>query len=282
MKFTIHHVTTYTYSAPVRLDSHLLRFRPRYDGGQEPRKFKLQVQPKPSVMTEYLGPEGNLIAKAWFAEETKLFRVDAYMEVETLRENPFDYLVEPSGRQLPMHYEAGLDARLLPYLKRINPRNEVDSFAWEIADAVDRESVPFIGELNRRLYDFAHETREEGNPLPPVETLHRRAGACRDLTVLFMDACRAVGLAVRFVSGYQKEPEHHKEKRYLHAWPEVYLPGGGWRGYDPTHGLAVSNEHVAVAAAPMASKAAPIEGGYHGPPDVTSQIQVDLSIEVEP
>jgi transglutaminase-like putative cysteine protease len=282
MKFTIHHVTTYTYSAPVRLNHHTLRFRPRFDGGQEPRKFKLSIQPKPSMISEFLNPEGNTITKVWFEEETSLLRVDAYMEVETLRHNPFDYFIDPPGAHLPMRYEEGLDSRLLPYLKRHDESDEVTRYAGEIADAVQGQTGPFLIELCERMHrDFIREIRETGDPLIPSETLAQGRGACRDLTVLFMDACRAVGLAARFVSGYQRASELERERRYLHAWPEVYLPGGGWRGYDPMHGKPVADQHVAIAAGAHPASAAPIEGSFSGPPEVTSQLRVEVQIQAE-
>ena len=93
--------------------------------------------------------------------------------------------------------------------------------------------------------------------------MEQRQGACRDFAVLFIDACRCVGLAARFVSGYQ-DAYRSMGKRDLHAWAEVYLPGAGWRGYDPTRGLAVADHHVAVAAAADPQNAAPVTATYRG------------------
>lgn len=105
--------------------------------------------------------------------------------------------------------------------------------------------------------------RKDGAPYPPHQTLAERRGACRDLTLLFMEACRAVGLPARFVSGYGQGWAPRAE-RYMHAWPEVFVPGGGWRGYDPTVGMAVLERHIAVAAAANYEDAAAISGGYYG------------------
>src|SRR5262249_17936328 len=105
----------------------------------------------------------------------------------------------------------------------------------------------------------------------------QRQGACRDLAVLFIDACRCLGIAARFVSGYQ-EGYGSTAKQDLHAWAEVYLPGAGWRGYDPTHGLAVADRHGAVAAAPDPLNAAPVTATYRGD-NVTSEMNTQVSVE---
>jgi transglutaminase-like putative cysteine protease len=120
--------------------------------------------------------------------------------------------------------------------------------------------------------------REESEPQAPGMILAQRYGACRDLAVLFMDACRALGLGARFVSGYQ-EGDPDQEGRRLHAWAEVYIPGGGWRGYDPTHGPAVADRHVAVAAGMHPTFAAPITGTFRGT-GVSSRMQADIQLSV--
>jgi len=107
--------------------------------------------------------------------------------------------------------------------------------------------------------------------------LRRKEGACRDLAVLFMDICRSLGLAARFVSGYKYSPDT-PDQHELHAWAEVYLPGAGWRGYDPSWGLAVADHHVALAAGPAPQDAMPVTGTFRGT-DVLSSL--DYSVEIE-
>jgi transglutaminase-like putative cysteine protease len=92
--------------------------------------------------------------------------------------------------------------------------------------------------------------------------------------VLFIAACRAGGLAARFVSGYQDRSAMDTPERYLHAWPEAYIPGHGWQGFDPTRGMAVGGGHVPVAAAPDPAGAMPVEGSYFG------EARSNLSFEV--
>ena len=113
--------------------------------------------------------------------------------------------------------------------------------------------------------------------MPPRVTLEKGQGACRDLAVLFVAACRALGFGARFVSGYH---QGHSEpmRRDLHAWAEVYLPGGGWRGYDPSLGLAVADRHVAVAAGTRPDQAAPISGSFRGT-GVSSRMRAEIRME---
>ena len=137
----------------------------------------------------------------------------------------------------------------------------------------------FLDRLNHELFSgFSHIHRETGAPQSPAATLQSRNGACRDLTVLFVDCCRAEGIAARFASGYQKG-DLQSERRHLHAWPEVYLPGAGWRGFDPTHGTAIADAHVTIAAAAHARDTMPVRGSFRGD-GVDSTLDYTVEIEV--
>lgn len=125
--------------------------------------------------------------------------------------------------------------------------------------------------------DFQQVVRLTGEPLPPGKTLRRKEGACRDLAVLFIDLCRSLGIAARFVSGYKYDPGA-KDSFELHAWAEVFLPGAGWRGYDPSLGLAVADTHVALASGPGAAEAAAVTGTYRGS-EVLSNLTYKVNIE---
>jgi transglutaminase-like putative cysteine protease len=161
-------------------------------------------------------------------------------------------------------YTSGLERLLAPYSLQTQSDDHVDRFAQEIAYEAGGNTLYFLDSLSQRLYETCSRViRETGTPQEPAITLQRRQGSCRDLAILFIDACRTVGIAARFVSGYRRYGRD-PAKRYMHAWPEVFLPGGGWRGYDPTQNIRVSDLHVAVAASHEPSGAAPIEGAYFG------------------
>ncbi len=283
MQIQIRHLIEYRYSGLAQLEPHTVRLRPRCDGIQNLLAFDLQVDPLPIGQSSLVDLEGNATDQVWFGEPTEHLRIQTQATVLTLRQNPFDYLLFDWATHLPIDYPSTLAAHLQPYLP---PQTDVSiqTLAWELWDQVHGESTAFLQALNQHIYsECRYILREKGDPWPASLTWHRKTGSCRDLTLLFMEVCRTVGLAARFVSGYvatqgwydpvnapelpeeeadetESDPVHH----HLHAWAEVYLPGAGWRGFDPTQGLAVADQHVALAASAYPSGATPISGHWLG------------------
>ena len=264
MKLFITHKTAYVYQTAVSLGSHVFRLQPRGDGAVRLIDFGIELEPKPARLSPCLDAEGNAVIHAWFQGSTERFTVTSRFEVETLRTNPFDYLLDHSAVTFPFAYPPDLQNSLAAYCSRRNSNGAVLEFAGELAEESQWRTLDFLTTLNTRIHATCPRIiREKGGPQSPEITLQQRRGSCRDLAVLFMEACRAFGIAARFVSGYQKYGAD-PSRRYMHAWPEVFLPGGGWRGYDPTHGLAVADLHVAVAACREPAGAAPISGAFCG------------------
>ncbi|MGH2732540.1 MAG: transglutaminase-like domain-containing protein, partial [Actinomycetota bacterium] len=153
----------------------------------------------------------------------------------------------------------------------------VEAFTAEVLDISAGSAQVFLVELASRICEsFRREVRERDVPLPPAVTLQRRRGASRDLATLFMEACRSVGIAARYVSGYLDDYPP-RGPRQLHAWADVYLAGVGWRGYDPSQGVAVADHHLAVAAGATPGAAAPARGAFRGSGVISS---LDMHIEV--
>jgi transglutaminase-like putative cysteine protease len=276
MRFSVTHTTVYRYDAPVAPEFHTFRLRPRDDAAQRLLRYEIGISPAPAGRCECLDQDGNVVIEAWFETPVEQLEVHSSFEVETLRENPFDFLL--ADALFPPRYPEPLDRALAPYLDVSRERTAVQEFARLVADRAAAGTMAFLTELNRALFDdFGHVVREEGASHPPDETLRAGAGTCRDLAVLFCAVCRSAGLAARFVSGYEREASF-QERAYMHAWAEVYLPGGGWRGYDPSQGLAVSTSHVAVAAAADPRLAAPISGSYRG--DARSAMLFQIQMQV--
>ena len=263
MRFTIQRHTHYRYSQPVRLSPQQLRFHPRDDGAQRVINHQLGITPTPLGRNEHLDLEGNRVTQVWFGEETDYFDIEVTMQVETVRRNAFDFVLAPEAAVLPIDHEHDIICARA-YLERIEPDDAVTAFAAELSLAVKRDTLGFLDRLNRQLFaEFSQTHRDTGAPQSPTFTLQSRRGACRDLAVLFVDCCRAEGIAARFASGYQKG-DRRSERRHLHAWPEVYLPGAGWRGFDPTHGEAVGETHVTIAAAAHSRDTMPVRGIFSG------------------
>jgi transglutaminase-like putative cysteine protease len=287
MLFNIEHVTNYRFSRPVFLEPHQFRFQPRNDPAQRLLRFDLAIEPAPAGTTQSLDADGNLVTMAWFNDLHTEMSIRATSEVETLRENPFDYLLTPENRRLPIGYQPWEQVQLAAACRRANVPTTCDpvrELAEKLRDAAGNELVSFLTRLSTTIYDrFQRVRRDSGPAWPAATTMEQRQGACRDLAVLFMDACRSLGIAARFVSGYQEgfgtPGALGDNERDLHAWAEVYLPGAGWRGYDPTHGLAVADHHVAIAAAPDPANAAPVTATYRGD-NVSAELHAEVSIEV--
>jgi transglutaminase-like putative cysteine protease len=262
--FEISHTTVYTYDRPVFFEPHTFRLRPRADFALKLIDFNLSVEPTPAGLAHALDLDGNVVTHAWFSGVSDALTIRAVSKTESSARNPFDFIVfEPAAEKLPLRYTAAAQS-LAPYLARGRPAPEVDRWAESIARSAAGETLAFLTALCKEIRDRSRYTvREEGDAKPAEETFKSREGSCRDLAALFIDACRALGIAARFVSGYH-ESSVHQEKLYMHAWAEVYLPGGGWRGFDPTLGMAVTDAHIPVAAAADPRDAAPVTGRFRG------------------
>ena len=275
MRISVVHSTVYRYRKPVHPEPHTFRLRPREDAAQHVVRFALEISPSPAGMAECLDQDGNIVTEAWFNAPLTELEVRSSFEVDTRRENPFDFLPHPPA----VAYPEPLRSALAPYLEAGEPAGPVSGLAGAIAETEGPDALPFLTALNQRLFEtIRHVTRDDGPPHPPEITLCEGEGTCRDLAVLFCSACRTMGIAARFVSGYEREAAS-QARADMHAWAEVYLPGGGWRGYDPSQGLAVATSHVAVAAAADPRLAAPVSGLYRG--DARSEMQFTISMEVE-
>lgn len=275
MRFRVVHRTEYSYDRPIALGPHIVRLRPRGDGTLHLLAHDLKVEPAPVGRSDGLDLNGNDATHLWFSGTTTRLRIESAFEAETTRSNPFDFLLDPRFARLPVDGPAELAPCRMA-------REAMPAAVIALSDRVAQESggdtLGFLSAVNAHLFrTVAHDLRHDGGPLPPETTLALGAGACRDIAVLFLALCRAQGLAGRFVSGYQARSK--RRERHLHAWPEVYLPGGGWRGFDPTWGLAVAAEHVALAAAPTPAATMPVEGSFAGTARARMAYRVDIRAE---
>lgn len=281
MILRIRHRISYTYDRPVFLEPSTVRLRPRCDCAQSLLDHELVMVPEPAGMAWAIDAEGNDVATAWFEGSHGRLRIDAESLVRTTRTDPFEYLItDEAALELPVQYTAENRAVLDAYRERQSPHAAVDNLAEEVARQARNETQRFLASLSTVIHDRCTPvSRRSGLPEAPAVTLAAAKGACRDLAVLFVDACRAVGIAARFVSGYKLD-DGSEGPSELHAWAEVYLPGAGWRGYDPSVGLATADRHVALASAREAAAAAPTSGTYRGT-DARSRMRTTVSLAEE-
>ena len=279
MRLSVIHSTVYRYSSPVCLDPHIFRLRPRSNSAQKLLTFDIQIAPTPAGTTECLDQDGTLALNAWFAAPTSELSVTSRFTVEMLRDNPFDYVLTGQPLQLPLWYQEPLCAALAPYRSDLRVADSVKQYAQATAASVQGNTLWFLTTLTRQIFEACHQiTRPDGPPWPSDRTLSSLEGSCRDLAVLFCDACRVMGIAARFVSGYECASAGRQDS-YMHAWAEVYLPAIGWRAYDPACGLAVSIGHVAVAAGFDYDLASPVAGWYSGGSPSTMEARLQMQVE---
>jgi transglutaminase-like putative cysteine protease len=254
MHFRVTHETVYRYDVPVRLGAHRLRLSPRAEGVRL-HEERLAIEPEPVERSEAADIWGNGVTRLGFVGETTQLRVTSTFDLDTDMPTPLAALADP----LP--WAAAADG--LGAFRVVTAGPAVRAYAEQVASETGHNAIAF---LDRLAEDICSRTilgiRADGHARSAEETLELREGACRDVTVLFLECARALGVAGRFVSGYQARPAVEDGKRHLHAWAEVFLPGTGWRGFDVTHGIRVTDGHVALCAAPSQAATMPIEGGF--------------------
>ena len=278
-RYHVEHALRFGYSAPVSLDQMVLRLQPRTGVHQRLVSFAINSDPRPTKQTHCIDLHGNIRHWFWYERCHNHLHITTRAVVDCYNGNPFDFIVvDPGVERMPVLYAEPVRSATKHYRYRPNPSLQVDAFANQIVEQSGGNTVHFLTDLNSAIHErVEHILRPTGEPWEPADTLARGRGSCRDSAVLFMDACRAVGLAARFVSGYAWDAED-PNRRELHAWAEVYLPGGGWIGYDPTIGLAVADRHIPIAASPTPSYAAPTTGTFTGPPvDASLDWHIDIT-----
>jgi Uncharacterized protein conserved in bacteria len=267
----LHHVTHYRYDRRVGLSPQLVRLRPAPHCRTPILSYALRVEPAKHFVNWQQDPFSNHVARLVFPEPTTEFKVTVDLVAEMSVFNPFDFFLEPQAEKFPFEYSQESARDLAPYLATgpLTPRLAA------FVESISREpqgTTNFLVALNQRVQqEVGYLIRLEPGVQTPEETLEKRSGSCRDSAWLLVQVLRRLGLAARFVSGYliQLVPDvksldgpsgAEADFTDLHAWCEVYLPGAGWIGLDPTSGLLAGEGHIPVACTPDPSTAAPVSG----------------------
>ena len=271
IQVTLNHRTRYSYDRLVNLGPHVVRLRPAPHCRTKILSYSMKVLPAQHFINWQQDPHSNYLARVMFPEKARELEVEVDLIAELAPINAFDYFLEPEAETYPFRYSPALDKDLEPYFAVQPGGMRLQRFL----DSVSRQQVPtvsFLVDLNRRVQDeIAYVQRAEPGIQTCEETLEKRSGSCRDSSWLLVQILRHLGLAARFVSGYliQLAPDvkpvegpagASADFSDLHAWAEVYLPGAGWIGLDPTSALVTAEGHIPLACTPTASDAAPITG----------------------
>ncbi len=271
IRVALTHRTTYKYDRRVQLFPHVVRLRPAPHCRTPVSAYSLKVTPAEHFINWQQDPFGNWLARFVFPEQTTEFDVEVSLIADMTVINPFDFFLEESVEHWPFEYEPSLRRDLTPYLEVAETGEKLDTWLSGVA----REKthiVDFLVALNQRLQqDIRYLVRMQPGVQSCEQTLTLKSGSCRDSAWLLVQILRRLGLASRFVSGYLIQLKADvealdgpsgtlKDFTDLHAWAEVYLPGAGWIGLDPTSGLFAGEGHIPLACTPDTGSAAPITG----------------------
>jgi uncharacterized protein (DUF2126 family)/transglutaminase-like putative cysteine protease len=271
IRIALYHRTTYEYDRVVALAPQIVRLRPALHGRTPVTGYSLRVEPKNHFINWQQDPQGNLLARLVFPDPAKIFTLEVDLVADMTVINPFDFFLEPYAERYPFRYESWLQRELAPYLEVSPAGGHLQGFLRRI-DTHKMQSIDFLVGINRRLQrEVEYLIRLKPGIQTPDETLELASGSCRDSAWLLTQILRHLGLAARFVSGYlvQLKPDlkplegpagAESDFTDLHAWTEVYLPGAGWIGLDPTSGLLTGEGHIPLAATPDPQSAAPVSG----------------------
>jgi len=268
----LNHVTQYRYDRLVTLGPQIVRLRPAPHCRTRILSYSQRIEPADHFCNWQQDPFANYMARLVVPERTREFKVTIDLVAEMAVYNPFDFFLEPAAEKYPFAYSRDSKLELAPYLITAPMTPLVDQYLKKI-DQRSRRTIDFLVDVNSMLYqDIRYLIRMEPGVQTPEQTLTLKSGSCRDSGWLLVQLMRHLGIAARFVSGYliQLTPDvkaidgpsgPSADFTDLHAWCEVYLPGAGWIGLDPTSGLLAGEGHIPLACTPQPSSAAPIEGG---------------------
>lgn len=278
MKYKITHHTNYIFDSEVFLEPHYLRFRPKRTPYAEVLLHELTILPEPIGHRTASDEENNLVDLCWFEELTGNLSIEATSIIETQPYNPFDFIIHPQKYyQIPFQYARQQQELLFSTLGKPKLSKALLKYGATLQKASAFNTLQYVANLTNQLHhDFTVEFREEGAPMLPDDTFQTKKGSCRDLSWMQINLLRHQGFAARFVSGYfyfdMDEPNYE-----LHAWVDVFLPGAGWVGVDPSHGILTGNAHFPIATSAHFENTMPVSGGIRG--SASSQLITQLYIE---
>ena len=271
IRVAIQHNTYYKFDRPVNLSPHVIRLRPAPHSRTPIDAYSLKVEPADHFINWQQDAYGNYLARIVFPEKTTKLSVEVEVIADMTVINPFDFFLEEDAEEYPFEYDKQTLKELQPYLE-LEPQGKLFDKVLKSISLEERRTIDFLVDVNTKLEQLIeYAIRMEPGVQSPEETLDLAKGSCRDSAWLMVQILRHLGLAARFASGYlvQLAPDEksldgpsgpEQDFTDLHAWCEVYLPGAGWVGLDPTSGLFAGEGHIPLACTPHPVSAAPING----------------------
>lgn len=283
-RLQIDHVTEYRFGAVVTLLPHRLLLRPRENHNLRLVSSTLDILPAYGIRWQR-DVLDNSVAVITFAEGAAQLRIASKVVIEHYEEAPLDFLVEEFAVRHPFQYRAHDVLDLAPFCTPTWPQDRAEVMAWLSGLSLGAgpiETFLLLDRLNHAIHGrFRYQVRELPGVQSPRVTLASGSGSCRDFAALFMESCRHLGLACRFVTGYNLSYADVGDGS-THAWAEVYLPGPGWKGFDPTAGVVAGSSHIAVAVAHHPETVPPVAGSFLGPASPAPSMHVTVRVREIP
>ncbi len=280
-RLRINHLTVYQFSSPVTLQPHRLLLRPREGHDVRIEASKIDISPAYRIKW-YRDVFDNSVAVASFREAAPRLAISSEVIIQHYDVAPLDFIVEDYAVRYPFEYQPEERVDLAPFQQLVYPHQKAMIHRWLEQLGLTQgpiETYVLLDRLNRTIASqFQYVVREEPGVQSPTQTLISCSGSCRDYATLFIEACRTLGLASRFVSGYSHTPATEADHATTHAWAEVYLPGPGWKGFDPTAGELTSTRHIPVAVARHPEMVPPVAGSFIGPKGQTPTLTVEVQV----
>jgi transglutaminase-like putative cysteine protease len=276
----IWHETVYQFSRPVQLGAHRLMLRPREGHDVRIESSRLDISPAGQVQW-YRDVQDNSVAIVTFTARTPKLSIVSDVAIQHYDEAPLDFVVADYAVRYPFQYLAEEAVDLAPYRERgAGSGGRLQNWLsrlWRPGQTTETY-VLLDGMSHAIAQELQYRVREEPGVQAPERTLGMAAGSCRDFAFLLMEAARSLGLAARFVSGYLHTPATEQGFGATHAWAEIYLPGAGWKGFDPTAGGVTGSRHIAVAVARRPEAVPPVAGEFTAPAGETPTLKVRVSV----
>ena len=280
-RLQIEHTTIYHYRDAVTLLPHKLLLRPREGHDIRIESATLAITPAYHLRWQR-DVYSNSVAVVSFTEPSTQLSIISRLLLQHYEDRPLDFLVAESAVYFPFQYDVAEQIDLGPYLVPIFAQDQPPLSAWlqrfwQPGQVL--ETYVLLDSINTAIArDFIYQPREQPGVQTPATTLFRQAGSCRDFATLFIETCRYLGLAARFVSGYLYSPVSAQGQGTTHAWSEVYLPGAGWKGFDSTSGQVVGNDHIAVAVSRHPEAVPPVSGSFFAPIPQSPRLEVAVQV----
>jgi transglutaminase-like putative cysteine protease len=280
VKLGIRYETVYRYDRAVRFSPHDVRLFPRSDRFVQIAHLDFRTKPETAVR---FGRDvfDNIVASCFFEKAAEALELRLAIDVEVRKKNPFDFVLARRAVQMPFAYEEEIASIICAYCQRQSSDALLLPGWTPPTQELPRETVATLVELTKLLHrTISYQRREEGAAQAAAETLRLRRGACRDTAVLLAEMLRDAGLAARVVSGYLREADEEirRAEGSLHAWTEVFLPGAGWVGLDPTNGILCNDNFVAAAVGLRPADVTPISGSFYHRDRVPAEMQSRIEL----